>query len=141
MTRIIINQQSVNNASKAAAKKWADNMMKKSKSFESTGTKIMQNAIRVLRVYDKGGLEDNSTMDQAREGNNIIWSFETKGVPYAYYPRNGLGSSSQYGPRKYDVKAAIDTLRHYNISKINLATGRARRAKPRDSRIPPLNNL
>ena len=138
--RIIVDNQSIKNAVKSIAKKWADEIQGNANKYETKGTQIMQNAIRILKVYDSGNLERNSKMTQSKQDDSIIWSFETKGVDYAVDPRNGLGSSQKYGPRKYDIKAVVDTLKYYNFSKVSINFGNPRPSKPKD-RIPPLNSI
>jgi len=141
MTKFIINQASLNRAIQDIEKEWADNATRQRQAFENEGTRSIQNAVRTLRVYDEGTLDRNSVMKQDRIGNRIEWSFETNGVPYAPSPRNGLGSSAQYGARKYDVKGAVDMLKNQKLLAPSIPTGRPRPAKPRDANIPPLNKI
>lgn len=141
MTKFIINQASLNNAIKEIEKEWADIVTKQRQENETEGTKTIQNAIRTLRVYDTGDLDRNSVMKQDRIGNKIEWSFETNGIPYAPEPRDGLGSSAQYGARKYDVKAAVDMLKQNKLLAPSLPTGTPRPRQPRDVNIPPLNQI
>jgi len=141
MAKFIINQPSLNRAVNQIEDDWATMAMIQRQAYENEGTRTLQNAIRTLRVYDEGNLENNSMMKQDRIGNKIEWSFETRGVPYALFPRNGLGSSAGYGIRKYDVKGAVDMLKQQKILAPSLPTGNPRPRKPRDVNIPPLNQL
>ena len=141
MTKLVIIQSSLNNAVKEIEKEWADNLTRQRQSLENEGTRTIQNAVRTLRVYDSGDLDRNSVMKQDRKGNAIEWSFETNGIPYAPEPRNGLGSSTKYGARKYDVKAAVDMLKKNKLLAPSLPTGSPRPRKARDANIPQLNKI
>ena len=138
MAKIIVNQASLNKAVRDIEKQWAEQATRDQRAYENLGTHMIRNAIRSLRVYDEGVTDKNSQMKQERIGNKIQWSFETNGVPYAPYPRNGLGSSARYGARKYDVKAAADMLARYNLIASVPNPGNPRPPKPRDRNIPPL---
>lgn len=95
--------------------------------FENAGTQEIQNAIEFLKVVDTRNLKANSRMRQFSFGNIIVWRFETTGVDYDIFPRNGLGSSRAYGPRKYDVLGAVKMLKKYKVNiNINENVGKPR---------------
>lgn len=105
-----------------------DDLKKRESEFETQGTRFIQEAISYLNVFQSGNLRSRSNMKQFAFGNSIIWRFQTEDVDYDIYPRNGLGSSRQYGPRKYDVLGAVRMARFYNLG-INISdnVGRPRR--------------
>lgn len=84
--------------------------------FESAGTTLIQEAIQYLNVYASGNLATKSKMKMFGFDRSIIWRFFTEDeVDYAVYPRNGLGTSRAYGPRKYDLLAAVRMLKRYGL--------------------------
>lgn len=90
-----------------------EDMKNRKSEFENAGTEEIQNAVEFLRVIDTRELKANSRMRQFSFGNSIVWRFETTGINYDIYPRNGLGTSRAYGPRKYDVLGAVNMLKRF----------------------------
>lgn len=141
MPRLTVKQQSLTKAINAIGMNWQARIMQSREFFERQGTVYIKNSIRWLRVYDTGQVDKMSQMTQEKFGNNIVWKFTTDNTGYAIYPRNGLGTSREYGARKYDIRAATLMLAKYRL-RANVPTyGRPRPFKERDVRIPPQINL
>jgi len=105
-------------------------MVKQSDRFERIGTEEIQKAIEFLRVVDTRALKGNSRMRQFSFGGGIVWRFETTDIDYDFIVRNGLGTSTIYGARKYDILGAGRTLKRLNIkSNITTNVGNPRPAK------------
>jgi len=118
--------------SKTVQKDVVQDLKSRKGEFEAEGTKNIQDAVEYLKVVDTRNLKANSRMKMFSFGDSIVWRFETTNVPYAIFPRNGLGSSRAYGARKYDVLGAVRTLKAFGVKKkINENTGRPRPSKIR----------
>lgn len=128
MTRLkILN---LNQAIDEIGRAFINDIKSKKSEFEAEGTKQIQDAVKFLKVYDTGNLASHSKMTQFGFDKTVIWRFWTDGVDYDIYPRNGLGSSRAYGPRKYDLRALIKTAQANNLRIQGVTLGET--GKPRN---------
>jgi len=90
----------------------------KKSDLENQGTKDIQDAVEFLKVVDTKHLKANSNMELFAFASSVVFRFQTLNTPYDFAPRNGLGSSRKYGPRKYDVLGASRFIKR--LANINL---------------------
>jgi hypothetical protein len=134
MTKFKINQASLNRATQAIAQEWYENIMKEKSQLENEGSIEIKEAIEFLKVKDTGGLRLNSKMKMNGFNRVVQWEFITENINYAVYPRNGLGSSRAYGPRKYDVRGAIKMINKYKLKVVGTKPTLAEAGKPRTAK-------
>lgn len=138
MARIKVDNNSLKKAVQDIVKTWADQVTRDSRKYENVGKHEMQNAVRYLRTYDTGELDQGVFMKQDRQNNIITWNYGVNGVAtdYYIYPRLGLGTSKEYGIRKFDVRAINKMLKRYKLKTKTNNAGSPRPIKGRDKNIP-----
>lgn len=145
MPKIKIEKSSLKRATKQISQEWYKIMRQQDLELHNEGTEEIQQAVEFLKVVDTKNLKGHSKMDQTGFDTTIVWKFYTDdSVEYATHPRNGTGTSTAYGPRKYDLRAAIQMIRKYKLKTVKGApllpeAGRPR-AKVAKNRAKKLEN-
>lgn len=94
------------------------NLIRRDKlAIQNLATTELQNAVKFYDVYDTGNLRKSSYGQVFVFDNSAIIRLVTDGesAPYWMYPRNGWGTSRNYGPRKYDILAGQNVAKKLNL--------------------------
>ena len=107
------------NELRKVSKEMMNRIRKNKQRYANEATALIQQSVKFYDVFDTGNLRRASKGEVFVFDKSAIIRFKTDGgqADYWMYPRNGLGTSRNYGPRKYDILAGENFIKRYKLKR------------------------